>query len=167
LNPDHLLEQAEHLIERRADGGEPRDVDLRRAISAAYYAVFHYILAAATDEFVGPAERGAPSYTLVYRRVDHGALSRLCAEVKKPKSSTKYSQFSPPEGFARDVKSFAGALVELQEKRHSADYDPSIRFGPQDARSAIASARRAIARFAEVSSVERRIFLTLLLFPPR
>ncbi len=167
MNPDHLLEQAEHLIEPRAAGGEPRDVDLRRAISAAYYAVFHHLLAAAADAFVGTSDRGTRLYTLVYRSIDHGVLSRLCAEVKKPTLSVKYRQYAPPNGFDRGVKSFAGALVELQEKRHSADYDPSLRVGTRDARSAIAGARQAIERFAKVDDTERRTFLALLLFPPR
>lgn len=167
LNPDHLLEQAEHLIERRPDGGEPREVELRRAVSAAYYGVFHYILAAATDEFVGPQDRGSPIYTLVYRSIDHRALRNLCAEVKKPNASTKYSKYAPPVGFARDLQNFAGSVLDLQEKRHSADYDPSVSLGTRAARLAIATARRAIARFAEVSRAERQIFLALLLFPPR
>ena len=41
-NPEHLLDQAERLA---ATGtGAPRQTNLRRAISAAYYAVFHRTL---------------------------------------------------------------------------------------------------------------------------
>jgi hypothetical protein len=167
LNPDHLLEQAEHLIERGTAGGEPRAVDLRRAISAAYYAVFHDVLAAAADEFVGPADRGTPRYTLVYRSIDHRVLSRLCAEVKKSKPSAQYQGYAPATGFTREARSFAGYVVELQEKRHSADYDPAARFTTADGQFAITTARRAIGRLAALHRDERQIFLALLLFPPR
>jgi uncharacterized protein (UPF0332 family) len=51
LNPDQLFEQAEKLIAIPA--GRPRQVDIRRAISSAYYAIFHAIITAAADQFVG------------------------------------------------------------------------------------------------------------------
>jgi hypothetical protein len=53
LNPDHLLAQAERLI-RAPPAGPPLQVDVRRAISAAYYSVFHAVLtAAATRSWEG------------------------------------------------------------------------------------------------------------------
>src|SRR6516225_6669624 len=79
LNPDHLFEQAEELISPRA--GRPRQVDVRRAISAAYYAIFHAIITAATDQFVGVTNRDESRYGLVYRSVDHRWLRELCTEV--------------------------------------------------------------------------------------
>lgn len=166
LNPDHLLEQADHLIERRTADGEPRDVDLRRAVSAAYYGVFHYVIAAATDAFIGSAARGTTSHTLVYRSIDHRVLRSLCMEVKKQKLSAKYHLYAPT-GFAREVKSFAGSVIELQEKRHSADYDPSATFNVRRTALMLDEARQAIGRFANASADQRRAFLLLLLFPPR
>jgi hypothetical protein len=80
LNPEHLLEQAGRLI---APGlrGQPRQVDLRRAISAAYYAVFHAALTLAADHFVGVTRRATSQYSLVYRSIDHRSLRDLCIEV--------------------------------------------------------------------------------------
>jgi hypothetical protein len=82
LSPDHLLEQADRLMAapRR---GPPRQADLRRAISNAYYAVFHAVVTAAADDFVGMTHRDTPRYELVYRGVDHGSLRRLCEDVIK------------------------------------------------------------------------------------
>jgi hypothetical protein len=48
LNPDHLFDQADRLIVSTA--GPPRQVDLRRAISAAYYGVFHIVATAVADQ---------------------------------------------------------------------------------------------------------------------
>jgi hypothetical protein len=45
MNPQHLLDQAEHLTQRQTVG-RPRATDLRRAVSAAYYAVFHTLTTA-------------------------------------------------------------------------------------------------------------------------
>ena len=52
-NPEHLFEQAERLVEPLPSEAEPRQTDLRRALSAAYYGLFHFTLAAATDMFFG------------------------------------------------------------------------------------------------------------------
>src|SRR5438045_561666 len=41
-----LIEQAEHLVRR--ERGRPRQASLRRAISSAYYALFHLLIHEAT-----------------------------------------------------------------------------------------------------------------------
>lgn len=166
LNPDHLFEQAEKLI-APPPAGPPRQVDLRRAISAAYYGVFHYIIIAATDELVGVTKRSTNRYALVYRSVDHRAIRELCTEAKKQQLTAKYQKHLPSNGFGPNIQAFASAFVELQEKRHSADYDPSIRVKTSDAILAIATARSAIARFERATEARRKAFLSLLLFSPR
>jgi hypothetical protein len=49
LNPKHLLDQAARLI-IPPPAGPPRQVDVRRAISSAYYGAFHATLIAAASE---------------------------------------------------------------------------------------------------------------------
>ena len=166
LNPDHLFEQAERLV-APPPAGPPRQVDLRRAISAAYYAVFHYILAATADDFVGVTKRGTKRYTLVYRSVDHRALRDLCTELKKQNLPAKYQRYAPANGMGQNIQAFASAFVELQEKRHSADYDPSVRLKTSDVKLVIATAKSAVRRFEKASEGRRKSFLALLLFPPR
>lgn len=166
LNPDHLFDQAEKLV-APPPAGPPRQVDLRRAISAAYYAVFHFVLTAAADEFVGVTKKTTRRYTLVYRSIDHRALRDLCSEAKKPQLTAKYGKYAPSNGFGPNIQAFASAVLELQEKRHSADYDPSSRVKTSDVRLAIATARSAIRRFERASPGRRGAFLALLLFPPR
>lgn len=166
LDPVHLFEQAETLV-AAPQAGPPRQVNVRRAISTAYYGVFHFIMSAAADEYVGKTKRGTPAYTLAYRSIDHRALKELCEEVKKPTLKPRYQRFAPATGFGANLQAFASAFVELQEKRHAADYDPSIRVKTSDAQVAITTARSAVRRFTKASATRRRAFLTLLLFPPR
>ena len=68
LNSDHLLDQAERLTTPLGLGA-PRQADLRRAISAAYYGVFHAVATEAADEFVGRTQRDSARYALVYRSI--------------------------------------------------------------------------------------------------
>ncbi len=165
-NAEHLLEQADRLIAPTGPGA-PRQVDLRRAISSAYYGAFHTVLAAAADEFVGRTRRNETAYGLAYRRVDHATLRDLCTELQKPNLPARYRRYEPERGFGSDLTAFAMYLVELQQRRHAADYDPMIRLKRSDALLAVSTARSALHRFGGASARRRRIFLALLLFPPR
>ena len=166
LNPDHLFEQAERLV-APPPSGPPRQVDLRRAISTAYYGVFHFCLTAAADEFVGVTQRVTARYALVYRSIDHKTLKDLCAEARKQTPTAKYVPYFPTGGFGLHIQALSTAVIELQEKRHLADYNPQPRFTTSDARLAISTARSAVHRFQAASVEERKVFLTLLVCLPR
>jgi hypothetical protein len=166
LNPEHLFEQAEKLI-IPPPAGPPRQVDIRRAISAAYYGVFHATLAAAADQFIGKTKRTDSQYGLDYRSVDHKWFRDLCDDLRKQTPPMRYNRHLPNNGFGENIVAFAAAVVELQEKRMVADYDPMIRVKTSDALLAIKTARAAVRRFSRASSARRNAFLGLLLFPPR
>jgi len=166
LNPDHLIEQAERLI-APPPAGPPRQVDLRRAISAAYYGVFHFCLTVAADEFVGVTQRATSRYALVYRSIDHKILRDLCVEAKKQTPPVKFLPYFPSGGFDANIQAFSAAAIELQEKRHLADYSPMPRFRTSDAKLAVSTARSAVQRFQAASEEHRKAFLTLLICPPR
>ena len=87
--------------------------------------------------------------------------------LKDQKFSRKYAPHVPPGGFGPDLQPFAAAALELQEKRISADYDPSIWVRSSDAVLAVNTARTALRRFEAASALSREAFLTLLLFQPR
>jgi len=124
--------------------GRPRQVDLRRALSASYYALFHAASTEAADNLVGVGNRQSERYGLVYRSVDHANLRRLCEEIQKPALTDRYRRFEPEGGFAPGIKGFATTILELQRKRHSADYDPLMRFSRTEARAAINGGRAAL-----------------------
>jgi hypothetical protein len=166
LNPEHLLDQADRLATPIA-GGAPRQADLRRAISTAYYAVFHGILIAAADDFIGRSLRASERYALLYRSVDHRVLRALCEDIPKSTLPPKYAPYSPIGGFDSDIVAVASAVVELQEKRHAADYDPRLFVSASDASLAVSTARIALARLKSASGNSRKAFLTLVVFSPR
>jgi uncharacterized protein (UPF0332 family) len=166
IDPQHLLEQADKLV-GSASQGRPRGADLRRAISASYYALFHFTTAAAADSVVPVSKRSAPQYTRIYRGIDHRSLRELCKAISGTTLPAKYDAHAPPTGFGRNIYDFATAVVDLQEKRHLADYDPQFRVTKSDALLTISTARAALARFDSASASEKEAFLSLLLFPPR
>ena len=166
LNPDHLLEQAKHLIEPPA-AGPPRQVNVRRAISAAYYAVFHAVLTGAADQIVGTTKRADPHYSLVYRSLDHRGLRAMCGLAKQLRLPDPYPKFVPPGGLGEDIAAFATAVIELQDKRNTADYDPGVRLKTLDAMTSIRTAEAALRRLQRADAGQRRAFFMLLLFPPK
>ncbi len=119
LNPNHLLDQADSLISATS-AGAPRQVDIRRAISAAYYSVFHYVATMAADEFIGNTQRGTQIYTFVYRSIDHRFFKELCTEVKKTSLAARYRKYIISGSLGIDIIHFASAVPGLQEKRHTA-----------------------------------------------
>jgi uncharacterized protein (UPF0332 family) len=165
-DPDHLLEQADRLI-ASTGAGTARQVDLRRAISNAYYALFHAVVAEAADDLVGRTHRPTPRYMLVYRSVDHRRLRKLCEDIAKQNLPDRYSRFEPEGGFGPDLQFFAKALVELQDSRHQADYDPLFRATRSNAARIVQRGRDALQRFRHANQAQRRAFLTLVVFPPR
>jgi hypothetical protein len=165
-NAEHLLDQAERLI-TPGGRGVPRQVDLRRAISNSYYALFHAVSMAGADQFMGKRRQSEPLYSLVYRSIDHRALREFCDALGKQTLPKKYSRYIPKQWPPPAIQAFASAVVDLQGRRHSADYDPMTTFSPSEARLVIRTARRALTLFKMAGPQSRNVFLTLLLFPPR
>ena len=165
LQPERLLEQADHLLIYRS----PSQEDLRRAVSASYYAVFHLICTVAADLFAGKTQQKAPAYALVYRSFDHAQPRKACVEVQSPTSAVTAIV---PAGEARDkLIQFAAITVELQRARNQADYDPLKTYSVAYAQASIRSARSAVALYDELRrqryTVHRTALLMLLMFKRR
>jgi hypothetical protein len=159
-DPEHLFEQADALAASAVD----RQTDLRRAVSAAYYGLFHFTLTAAADMVAGSDTRSSSRYSLVYRSVDHSRLRSLCSQVIGTRPQNLPLVLSAGFGTIAQFARIAGYLYEL---RNLADYDPSRDFTPDEARVAISEARHAIKWFQQGSAEQQQAFLTLLLFRSR
>lgn len=115
-------------------GVRTREGFLRRAVSDAYYALFHAIAAACADTIVGARKRSTDAWRRVYRGIDHTKSRddlRLAASVSG----------SPPA-----LATIAAAFVAVQSARHAAaDYDPRGELVTRaDAETYIALAESAI-----------------------
>lgn len=166
LNAEHLLDQADALLVRTR-GGPHRQADLRRAISTAYYAAFHTLLIAAADRVIGRGKRATSQYALVYRSIDHRGLSSFCHLLAQLSLPAKYRSSEPHGGFTAEIRAFARSITDLQQERHSADYDPSRRVEASGAAALIRVARTSIRLWVAASVDRREAFLMLLVFPPR
>jgi hypothetical protein len=129
--------------------------------------VFHVCLTAAADEFVGVGRRATSRYELVYRTIDHRVFLDVCEEAIKLRPRVSYQPFMPPGGLGDDILAFSIASVELQKQRYLADYAAMAFFDTEDAKQVVWSAREAIRHFFAAPEEPRKMFLTLLMCPPR
>lgn len=148
------MKSAELLVSGK---GKPTQVNLRRAVSSTYYALFHCLARDSADLLVGGsgADRSKPAWAQVYRAVNHGQAKDACRNGQMIQK------------FPKKVEDFANLFVTMQKKRHSADYDPFERFTKSEVVQDIATVRSALAAFRTVPTKDRRAFCTYLLFKTR
>lgn len=162
INHDHLLAQARRLA-KPPSAGRPKQADLRRAVSTAYYAMFHFALRDGADHLVGssPAKRNSKAWAMVYRAYRHNEMARRCGQVGNPPTPLTGADFG------REVRRFAAEFKTLQNERHRADYDPTVKLTLSTVQGRIGAARRAIRLLTKAPAEERRLFSTFLLLGVR
>ena len=167
MDPHELIRHANRLI--RPTRGAPKQIDLRRAISAAYYALFHCLLRAAADDLVGATAkaRRSSSYTLIYRAFDHSVMLRTCEDALKPTLPERLKAVLGASSFPKEIQYAAQVFMDLQGLRQVADYNPNVRFYKSDALDAIVRASFATMQFAQADKEMRRLFILIMLFKPR
>lgn len=156
MNPFDFLKAAEVLLSSAKDG-RPTRVSLRRAISSAYYALFHCLARECADLLIGGSglDRSDAAWRQVYRALEHGPAKTKC---RKRETMRK---------FPKEVQGFVSMFAELQEKRHNADYDPFAQFSKSDVSTDIAAVENAITDFKSAPAKHRRAFCAYILFKDR
>jgi len=161
VNPFQLLEQAGRLTRSRTTDTQP--ADFRRAVSAAYYALFHLV----TQDAAGRLTASAALRPLVARKFEHGQLKQVSIQFSGEKLQPKSPLAVLVPSIPADLRSVAAALHDLQGQRHQADYDsrPEADFTRTDAISSVARARVAFEAWARVrEQPEAEVFLFAILF---
>ena len=162
MNPQHLLEQAELLA--TADPTRPRATNLRRAVSASYYAVFHHLTRAVAVRQIGSGPDRRAFADVLTRGVGHGDLRAICRDFSNGLGGWKgwMREELAPQSFSipPDLRGACADFVRLQDLRHLADYAPSYRLDREDALAEVSRAREAIAAFAAAEQSDAgRFFL--------
>lgn len=139
MNPAETIAIARALVRGVIDGAAPSvtQTELRRAVSCAYYAMFHTLAASIADVLVGaaPADRQRWAWRQAYRAVDH-----------RP-ARNKLSRASLGGRFPVAIRNFGEVFAVAQQLRHSADYDPHSQFSPTDVENIIERVAANIAAF--------------------
>lgn len=162
-----LIEQARILA--RIDSGKPKQVNLRRAVSSLYYALFRYMADEACRGLVGTQHVQRGYRHSLARAFVHTTMKSACssfAAASLPPAITKALPKNSKGNYevARPIQRIASVFKELQEKRHVADYELSERFRRSEVLALIGQVEAAIQNFATLApSDDRHFFLICLL----
>ena len=145
-----LLAQADDLL--AVDKNKPKQANVRRAASTAYYSLSHFISAKVAKSLVGSANDSAEIRAWLSRALEHGTMSKVCKffgdqkPSKDPKRETEFQRFSAKLKIASDpnLETIALTFVDLQQLRHRADYDLSEPITRAEAKKVAKEARNAL-----------------------
>ena len=124
---------------------QPLQDSLRRAVSSAYYAMFHALASSNADCLVGrpndPLTEHA--WSRVYRGLNH--------------SPAKRNLLQDQDLFSAEIIEFATVFAQMQDLRHLADYEPNRVFTLPQTLELIDRAEVAIEGFTQTDADERKM----------
>jgi uncharacterized protein (UPF0332 family) len=159
---DDLLRQASQLA--RSEPRRPKQASLRRAVSTAYYALFHLLISEGAT--VMSPMNDAQLRVIVARAYQHGAMKTVASDVLKGKFSKGYGDLglSP----SPQLRSVARTFYGLQEKRHEADYDIGASFTRDEVLKLVTQSEQAFKDWSDVRGTkEAMVFLQSMLLKGR
>ena len=150
----NLIHPGRDLLNPQQVGNSSTDEHIRRAISNAYYALFHALADSNATALIGTPSDAATTaaWSRVYRSLDH---TRALRELQRHQ----------PE-FSVQAQGFAKTFSHLQQLRHSADYDLTASFTAQEAMAYLDRAEAATLDYTQTTTSERVYMATLTLIRP-
>jgi hypothetical protein len=160
----NLIAHALELLSIEHLGSEAREMKVaceRRAVSAAYYALFHHIIGTAAS-LIAP---NVPTETnhRIRRWFDHAEMKKIGGRFLQTKLDQPLLGLVGPSA-SPELQLVVGTFIKLQDARHNADYDLSYRLASADARQLILLAVGAMDAWDRIAnSAEANIFILSLL----
>lgn len=170
IEPGKLLDAADRLAPLNPGPGRPSYTGHRRAVSTAYYAVFHAI----TDRVAKAAftEADAPFLQKVQRWIGHADIRTVAIWVSQLEGTTGGRPPRHIESLLRphsrvthidsDTLTIADGFLELNERREQADYDHDAIFTRSDTLGHLALARSVVATIERTQTDATKRFFGLV-----
>jgi uncharacterized protein (UPF0332 family) len=158
-----LFQQARELATR--DRRKPRQVNLRRAVSSAYYALFHSLIDEACRLMLGARHDERAVRYVLGRAFTHSTMKQACAAfaggaLKAAVAKGLPAAFSIP----LEIRRVARAFIDSQDQRHMAEYDRTEGYHRSDVLALIDQGEAAWDPFENLAmSMEKKFFLVCLL----
>lgn len=150
--PDDLLEQAYDLAHK--EQVNPKQASLRRAVSTAYYSLFHFLIDQAVGQWVMERHR-----SILARTFGHGRMKAICDDLLK--SARSGGNVLP------ELHTVAHNFIQLQQHRHTADYDNSKQWSRADVLNVLTLATDAFTAWRAISNQDAAQDYLLQLFLPK
>lgn len=171
---EELIAAANRLLARRSgQRGRLPGARVRRSISTAYYAIFHFVLEDATRNLVGTRNDLRRRRNTLVREFTHEGMRVSLEKVRGANVHSNVAELLRPPGAAVGTvaspvfaRTLASAFSDAQAMRHDADYDLNKSLSELDALRLIARVQRATREWRAATGAEARDFkraLSLLL----
>ena len=159
---ENLLRQARRLA--RFDPKRPDQANLRRAVSSAYYALFHFLCDRSCRAVIGTQHDQRRFRQVLARAFVHGTMKDACKSFKGGTLPGEITKRLPPgTKVPVEVQDIADTFFELQDRRHVADYDLTQAFSRSDVLSLVGQVDAAMRNFNGLpNSTEKKFFLACL-----
>lgn len=127
-HPERLLAQALHLARR--DRFRPEQVNLRRAVSSAYYALFHGLVDASCVRLAGPGRSQQELRRVLARTFTHAEMQRASRAFAQGGNglTTGLRRALGGVEISAGLRELAQLFHRLQDDRLEADYDLAVRW---------------------------------------
>lgn len=156
-----LLRQARNLANQ--EPRRPRQASLRRAVSAAYYSLFHLLVDEATAMMFGRAGSRRRFRDVLARSFSHSSMAAACRSFAGANLPVAIASVVAPLSIPDDLQTVATAFRELQEERRRADYNRAAPFYKAEVLDLLQDAADAVDAWHRVRSDEAaRLFLMAL-----
>ena len=153
------LEQARHLARRERT--RPKQASLRRAVSVAYYALFHLLCDEAASALVRGVRANSELKARTQGALEHGTMARVCRTFGSGALPTGLSFLQPVEP---DLRSVAATFERAQTERHRADYDLQIQFTRSETLNFIGQIEAAFDAWNQVRESNAATYFLFALF---
>lgn len=158
---DDLLDQAKQLAKR--EPRKPKQASLRRAISTAYYALFHLFVNEAVCLLIKGRNRRVLRQTLS-RAFVHSQMKDVSQQFGRDQVSDKFRAALNGLMLQPELISIAKTFVDLQQARHEADYDVSRDFTKRDCLDLVGRVEKSFIDWNTVrGSLQSEVFLVAML----
>ena len=154
IDPEQLLRLADELGYRGAPAGRPQNVKLRRAVSTAYYAVFHHVVMS-TCQYLLPTCNDRDRQNLA-RHIQHEAVRKVCDWVISPSNPPTIPDVVRAIRASAAIGDVALAFVTLQEARFRADYDHLADFSKPETLTLIDQGMDAVRKLDRARRTQAR-----------
>jgi len=161
---DEFLELARHALEIDSESESFTQAALRRAVSTAYYALFHLLVHEATSMLMADPTLQPP----IARTFEHSRMVQACQAFAKAaaanRSVDQLNHYSA-EPIPPDIGQVARAFINLQGQRFLADYKIDHELALNDAFRLVQQAEQAFEAWQRVRETPAaRAFLASLAF---
>ena len=152
LDPWALIDSVRDTLNQAAHGTRVSRETFHRAVSTAYYAVFHALARNNADNIIGPPANlsMASDWVGIYREMRHGrAATRLQHHMST---------------LDRNGREFSEDFINLKNARETADYNPDAAFNLALASHWLNRAIAALNNLDAMSPTDKRTITNIVLY---